>query len=71
MKIKEQRQEIHSLPSDKLNEKLKELKIMLVQSYGFIKKAKVKREQRPAIRKEVARIKTELSRRNENSNNRE
>lgn len=62
MKHKEQMQEILSTPSKDLNEKIKELNMLLTQSHGFIKKdEKTKRGMRKNIRKNIARIKGELS----------
>lgn len=61
MKLKEQIIEISRKPSKELEEKLQELTMMLIKSYGF--KKEVKKELRNNIRKHIARIKAELIKR--------
>lgn len=54
-------------PEKKLKELSKELMMRISISYGFIGKEKEKPTNRKRLRQEIARIKTELSRRkNEN-----
>lgn len=50
-------------PEKKMNELSKELKIRIMKSHGFIGKEKEKPENRKRLRKEIARMETELSRR--------
>ena len=54
---------------EKLEEKIKEILIMIQQTYGFVKKGDKKRNPQK-LRIEIARIQTEQSRRrNENHKN--
>ena len=46
-----------------LEEKIKELILYLMQSYAIAEKTKAKRENRTNLRNEIARIKTELRKR--------
>ena len=47
------------LSDEELKKTLKDLNLMVMQSYSFTETAKVKRQNRPQIRKEIAKIKTE------------
>jgi ribosomal protein L29 len=46
-----------------LKEKIEELSFHIMQSYSMAEKAKAKPENRSKMRREIARIKTELKRR--------
>lgn len=55
------------MSEDKLNDLIKNINLQIMKSHTFHKDSKVKAEMRTELRKEIARIKTELSARKKNA----